>query len=137
MMISSIRVFSIALLVIASHMRLSHGFVARRAHHAQLQPRKSLFIHQQSWGDQASINNLHFAKNNNDDNDVEKNKQYTKIEDGSPLGVAIVLIGSLLIFSGDESAQAPTSSSVWIVFATASFAAGLARLIRYMKNKND
>ncbi|KAL7530852.1 hypothetical protein ACHAXR_003711 [Thalassiosira sp. AJA248-18] len=80
---------------------------------------------------------IHFAKNNNKNDDVEKTQYTSTVEDGSPIGVAIVLIGSLLIFGGDESLQAPSSSSVWIVFATASIAAGLARLIRYTtSNKN-
>jgi hypothetical protein len=84
-----------------------------------------------------------FAKNSNNNssnkhnNNVEE-KEYTKVEDGSPIGVAIVLIGSLIIFGsgGEESLQSPSSSSVWIVFVTASTAAGLARLYRYTREKN-
>eukprot|EP00580_Thalassiosira_gravida_P003282 CAMPEP_0201600438 /NCGR_PEP_ID=MMETSP0492-20130828/1492_1 /ASSEMBLY_ACC=CAM_ASM_000837 /TAXON_ID=420259 /ORGANISM="Thalassiosira gravida, Strain GMp14c1" /LENGTH=130 /DNA_ID=CAMNT_0048063173 /DNA_START=21 /DNA_END=410 /DNA_ORIENTATION=- len=54
------------------------------------------------------------AKNDKNSNVEEKKKEYSKVEDGSPLGVAIVLLGSLYIFnSGDESFQDPTSSSVW------------------------
>mmetsp|Transcript_16074 Transcript_16074/g.38584 ORF Transcript_16074/g.38584 Transcript_16074/m.38584 type:complete len:153 (-) Transcript_16074:284-742(-) len=72
-----------------------------------------------------------------DDNDkrekTTKERHYTRVEDGSPLGVAIVALGSLVIFGSeqDESLGSPDSSSVWIVFATASIAAGVARLIRY------
>jgi len=71
-------------------------------------------------------------------NNMEE-KKYTKVEDGSPLGVAIVLIGSLIIFGSEDgsSLQSNTSPSVWIVFATASTAAGLARLFRYFKEKNE
>lgn len=74
---------------------------------------------------------------NDKNNDVEG--KYTTVEDGSPLGVAIVLLGGLFIFgSGDESFQDPTSDSVWIVFVTASTAAGLARLFRYYtRGKNE
>mmetsp|Transcript_1072 Transcript_1072/g.2372 ORF Transcript_1072/g.2372 Transcript_1072/m.2372 type:complete len:157 (+) Transcript_1072:39-509(+) len=86
-----------------------------------------------SNGSRTSSIIIHFAKRGKNANvEEEEKKKYTKVEDGSPLGVAIVLLGSLYIFnSGDESFQDPTSSSVWIVFATASAAAGLARLFRY------
>ncbi len=45
------------------------------------------------------------------------------------------MIGSLVVLRGEE--ESPTSSSVWIVFATASIAAGLARLFRYVRDKNE
>ena len=71
----------------------------------------------------------------NSDNKVASERAYTKIDDGSPLGVAIVVLGgSFLAFSGSESVD-PTS--IWIVFASASIAAGLSRLLRYHKREND
>lgn len=75
-----------------------------------------------------------FAKKDGSSNNDDK-REYTKIEDGSPLGVAIVLLGSLVVLRNDDLNRDP--DSVWIVFATASAAAGLARLIRYFsRDKN-
>mmetsp|Transcript_47274 Transcript_47274/g.100515 ORF Transcript_47274/g.100515 Transcript_47274/m.100515 type:complete len:162 (+) Transcript_47274:121-606(+) len=87
----------------------------------------------------ASIARFAIKDENNDGNDAEEEKGgYTRVEDGSPLGVAVVLLGSLYIFgSGDESYREPTSDSVWIVAATASVAAGLARLFRWYTREKD
>ncbi|KAL7547362.1 hypothetical protein ACHAWF_010678 [Thalassiosira exigua] len=64
-------------------------------------------------------------------------RPYTRVEDGSPLGVAVVALGSLVVLGGDdESWREPTSASAWIVFAAASVTAGLARLTRYLRDKN-
>ena len=79
--------------------------------------------------------------NNNNDNDASiKKRQYTRVEDGSPIGVAVVLLGTLYLYYGQSSSSSFTlmtndSSSIWIVFATASIAAGLARLFRYVRDK--
>mmetsp|Transcript_9041 Transcript_9041/g.14948 ORF Transcript_9041/g.14948 Transcript_9041/m.14948 type:complete len:145 (+) Transcript_9041:38-472(+) len=75
-------------------------------------------------------------KNNNDD-DLEKERAYTKIDDGSPLGVAIVGIGGLLYTTGGDtfSFLQDSSNAVWIILATASTAAGLSRLVRYINDK--
>lgn len=84
---------------------------------------------------------VNFAKkkgSSNNDDAEKKTEERKPVEDGSPLGVAIVLIGSLIIFNGEDSShQEPASSSVWIVFATASIAAGLARLVRYLRDKDE
>eukprot|EP00956_Cyclotella_meneghiniana_P011783 scaffold16548_cov55-Cyclotella_meneghiniana.AAC.1 len=82
---------------------------------------------------------LSSKNNNNNANDasIEK-RQYTRVEDGSPIGVAIVLLGTLYLYYGQSSSStlmSNDSSSVWIVFATASIAAGLARLFRYVRDK--
>lgn len=44
---------------------------------------------------------------------------------------SIVFLGSIAILNGDDSLIRNDSPAIWIVFATASFAAGLARLVRY------
>ena len=86
----------------------------------------------------------------------------TKIDDGSPLGVAIVLLGgawvvlgdsdggsstgdaqlslppfvaSILSFGGDGGGNGSTDGRIWAVFITASVAAGISRLVRYYWNK--
>ena len=70
---------------------------------------------------------------NNKNLDEKRVGGYTnKVEDGSPLGVAIVVLGgSLIVIGGDNFADIP----VWVVFVTASTAAGVARLIRYLRDK--
>ena len=71
---------------------------------------------------------LHAKKDK--ENDV-KERTYTKIDDGSPIGVAIVLLGLLgnIYFPGSLSAidYFTDEKYVWIVLATASTAAGLFR----------
>ncbi len=93
---------------------------------------------------EASIITLSAAKNrknNNNDDELESKRTYTKIDDGSPLGVAIVGIGGLLYTKGGDTfsfLQQDSSSSnnaVWIILATASTAAGLSRLVRYINDK--
>eukprot|EP00956_Cyclotella_meneghiniana_P026133 scaffold55810_cov49-Cyclotella_meneghiniana.AAC.6 len=85
---------------------------------------------------------LSSKNDNNNDNDASiKKRQYNRVEDGSPIGVAIVLLGTLYLYYGQSSSSSSStlmsndSSSVWIVFATASIAAGLARLFRYVRDK--
>jgi hypothetical protein len=65
-----------------------------------------------------------------DDKDRPK---YNTVEEGSPLGVAIVVMGgSLLVFGGDGIPEVP----VWVVLVAASTAAGISRLVRSnMQNK--
>jgi hypothetical protein len=91
---------------------------------------------------------LFLAKNTNGNN-AENKRSYTKIDDGSPLGVAIVAIGGLLysdplgLFSGDNNNSPFVSllqqdNSAWIIIlTTASTAAGLERLFRYMSDKQQ
>lgn len=68
----------------------------------------------------------------NEKNSETETAKYTKVEDGSPLGVAIVVLGgSLVVFGGDGLAQIP----VWVVFLTASVAAGISRLVRSLEKK--
>jgi hypothetical protein len=70
---------------------------------------------------------LQNGKSNRDEKVAEVGTaNYTKVEDGSPLGVAIVVLGgSLVVFGGDELSKIP----VWAVFVTASVAAGLSSQI--------
>lgn len=69
---------------------------------------------------------------NDNDNNSKQTGSYTKVEDGSPLGVAIVVLGgSLVVFGGDNFENIP----VWAVFVVASTAAGVARLIRYLQEE--
>ena len=80
---------------------------------------------------------LFAGKKGADDGSKAKKDAYAGVEDGSPLGVAIVLLGSLLVFgSGDDALRSPDSPAPWIVLATASAAAGLARLFRYFRDKD-
>ena len=89
-------------------------------------------------------------------------RKVTQIDDGSPLGVAIVLLGgawvvlgdgdggsstgdaqlslppfvaSILSFGGDGGGTGSTDGRIWAVFITASVAAGISRLVRYYWNK--
>lgn len=84
-----------------------------------------------------------FANNKDDQND---NRQSTKIDGdgGSPIGVAIVLCALLgnIYFPGSLSTInyffPGIENNEWIfVLAAASIAAGLSRLLRYLKDKND
>ena len=83
------------------------------------------------------------AKNTNSGNDIdlESNKRtYTKIDDGSPLGVAIVGIGGFLYAKGGDTfsfLQDSSNNAVWIILATASTAAGLSRLVSYINDKQN
>ena len=72
------------------------------------------------------------------DDQKKKKRVPTKIEDGSPLGVAIVVLGSLYVIGSenfDTESPAGDSPAVWVIFATASIAAGISRLIRNWKGK--
>lgn len=71
-------------------------------------------------------------------NTGEDEEKYTQIEDGSYIGVAIVGIGSLLLLNDDASSPfVVADEDAWIVFATASLAAGVARLYRYTRDKDS
>ena len=85
----------------------------------------------------ASITSLGVKNGNNNADDSESKRAYTKIDDGSPLGVAIVGIGGLLYTKGGDtfSFLQDSSNAVWIILATASTAAGLSRLVRYINDK--
>ena len=80
------------------------------------------------------------AKKNND----IKEKSYTQIDDGSPIGVAIVGLGLIVnlyfpgIFTSITSFfQLGSNNNSWIIIlGTASTAAGLARLYGYTRDKN-
>ena len=82
-------------------------------------------------------------KNKEVNDDVESKRTYTKIDDGSPIGVAIVGIGGLLYskggdyFSFDFLQDSSNNNAVWIILATASTAAGLSRLVRYLNDKES
>ena len=66
-------------------------------------------------------------------------RKVARIDDGSPLGVAIVLLGGAWVVLGDGDVGGGTSGTtdgrIWAVFATASVAAGISRLVRYYWNK--
>lgn len=66
-------------------------------------------------------------KNNEDSKTKQKVKQF---DDGSPLGITIVVLGGLYVVNTD-------SDNIGIVFCAASVAAGISRLVRnyYSKNK--
>jgi len=90
----------------------------------------------------AANKNREKNNSNSNNNESDSKRTYTKIDDGSPLGVAIVGIGGLLYTKGGDTfsfLQQDYSSSnnnaVWIILATASTAAGLSRLVRYINDK--
>ena len=83
------------------------------------------------------------AKKETPNNDI-KEKKYTQIDDGSPIGVAIVGLGLIvsLYFPGiltsiNSFFHLENNNNTWIIIlGTASTTAGLARLFRYTKDKN-
>jgi len=85
--------------------------------------------------------NFHRAKvSNDDDDDGSSPKGTSSVEDGSPLGVAIVVVGGFLTLQLEEktdSVAAWDESYIWVVFCTASIAAGLSRLVRYFNTKRN
>lgn len=115
-----------------------------------LQHQKNVALHKQRQ-QQLTVSSLLLAIKNTDGNNNEESKRtYTKIDDGSPLGVAIVAIGGLLysdplgLFSGVDNNNNPFLSllqqdnSAWIIIlTTASTAAGLERLVCYMSDKQQ
>lgn len=98
---------------------------------------------------QQQLTASHLLAKNTNGNNEENKRTYTKIDDGSPLGVAIVAIGGLLysdplgLFSGDNNNNPFVSllqqdNSAWIIIlTTASTAAGLERLFRYLSDKQQ
>lgn len=83
---------------------------------------------------QTATVSLQNQRNSNDNDSTTERKYTSSVEDGSPLGVAIVVLGGLLVnFGGDQFADIP----VWVILATASTAAGVARLIRYLQKKKE
>ena len=92
------------------------------------------------------------SKPNDDPADTStSDKTYTQIDDGSPLGVAIVVLGGIWVAlsDGQDVPQLPSGMMdgvgwghggtddvrIWAVFATASVAAGISRLVRYYWDK--
>lgn len=116
-----------------------HSFTLAHHRHQANQIQKTT-----SSSDITSLLEAKNSKNNNNNNNVdlgsESKRTYTKIDDGSPLGVAIVGIGGLLYTKGGDTfsfLQQQDSNAVWIILATASTAAGLSRLIRYINDKQS
>jgi len=113
-----------------------HGFVfrdalvSRKRATALHRPRS---LHFQSRRIFIRVNNAQ-ALSKQDEDEVSGR---TRIEDGSPLGVAIVVLGSLALLGSDGVALNTSISEVslvWVVFGTASVVAGISRLVR---NKKD
>eukprot|EP00587_Corethron_hystrix_P010557 CAMPEP_0113299644 /NCGR_PEP_ID=MMETSP0010_2-20120614/1595_1 /TAXON_ID=216773 ORGANISM="Corethron hystrix, Strain 308" /NCGR_SAMPLE_ID=MMETSP0010_2 /ASSEMBLY_ACC=CAM_ASM_000155 /LENGTH=130 /DNA_ID=CAMNT_0000152917 /DNA_START=1379 /DNA_END=1771 /DNA_ORIENTATION=+ /assembly_acc=CAM_ASM_000155 len=64
--------------------------------------------------------------------DGPKPEGTTNIQDGSPLGVAIVCLGGgLVTFGGDNFSDIP----IWAVLIAASTAAGVERFLRYLRDQ--
>ena len=72
---------------------------------------------------------------------TKKSKENTTvIEDGSPVGVAIVALGGAYVVLGENQTSDYNiidNDSIWIVFCTASIAAGILRLIRYIGREKE
>lgn len=63
---------------------------------------------------------------------VEGRSTYSRVDDGSPLGVGVVFVGSLLALNAPDTLDFQNQNTlIWLVFVTASTVAGAARLIRY------
>eukprot|EP00984_Skeletonema_dohrnii_P018692 scaffold8780_cov71-Skeletonema_dohrnii-CCMP3373.AAC.5 len=140
-MAASIRstLIALALLVLSSY---SSAFVGPHSSFT-LVPHRQQATHFLPPQEIASITSLR-AKNSNNKNsndNLESKRTYTKIDDGSPLGVAIVGIGGLLYSKGGDTfsflQQQDSSNVVWIILATASTVAGLSRLLRYISDKQN
>eukprot|EP00985_Skeletonema_marinoi_P014302 scaffold7232_cov197-Skeletonema_marinoi.AAC.1 len=122
--IRSGRLTALALLVLSSY---SSAFVG--LHSFTLVPHRqqaNQFVPQE-----ITINTSLRAKNSNNKNsndNLESKRTYTKIDDGSPLGVAIVGIGGLLYSKGGDTfsflQQQDSSNVVWIILAMYSFHCG-------------
>jgi len=132
---------ALALLVLSSY---SSAFVG--PHSFTLVPHRqqaNQFLPQELTGGITSLNakNSNNKNNKNSNDNLESKRTYTKIDDGSPLGVAIVGIGGLLYSKGGDTfsflQQQDSSKIVWIILATASTAAGLSRLVRYISGKQN
>ncbi len=138
--IRSTTLIALALLLSSSY---SAAFVGPRnlalePHNNRQQAHK--FLTQEKIADITAL--LRAKKNTNNDDDLEttNKRTYTKIDDGSPLGVAIVGIGGLLYAKGGDTFSVFLQNSpnaVWIILATASTAAGLSRLFRYINEKQQ
>lgn len=78
----------------------------------------------------ASHRQLLACYNTRGDKKAGDTPKYNRVEDGSPIGVAIVIVGfSLLAFGDDLLSDVPW----WVVPVTASTAAGITRLIKYLR----
>jgi hypothetical protein len=77
---------------------------------------------------------IHFLARKADDGDGSSAPKYTKVEDGSPLGVAIVVLGSIICLNSDQFEE-NSPLIVPLIFGTASLAAGISRLVRYQNKK--
>ena len=70
-----------------------------------------------------------------DDKESGKSRGF---DDGSPLGVAIVALGSIFAAMNSEGEKnVGDSNLVWIIFGTASLAAGLSRLVRTFTTSDE
>ena len=127
-------VLLLVLLLLPSHAFLAIHHSSHRSRIIRQQPRLCDVMSKSS-----SKTVVSFSKKDNNNVAETKKREPTRIDGdgGSPIGVAIVLLGSLIVMNGDESLRDPTSGSVGIVFATASVAAGLARLIRYLRDGDE
>ena len=75
-------------------------------------------------------------KNNMDDVSTDK-RTTTKIEDGSPLGVAIVGLGALVTTQLKSRGVEIPEGTQFLILIMASTAAGISRLVRAARNKED
>mmetsp|Transcript_19420 Transcript_19420/g.33108 ORF Transcript_19420/g.33108 Transcript_19420/m.33108 type:complete len:152 (-) Transcript_19420:660-1115(-) len=134
---------ALALLVLSSY--YSSAFVGPQSSFTLVPHRQQAnqFLPQELTGGITSLNakNSNNKNNKNSNDNLESKITYTKIDDGSPLGVAIVGIGGLLYSKGGDTfsflQQQDSSDVVWIILATASTAAGLSRLVRYISDKQN
>lgn len=85
----------------------------------------------------ASILELSMAKlpqntGKSDANDGPTTRKYAAVEDGSPLGVAIVALGflALQLFGDRLDGRTVEQYAAPIIFCSASLAAGISRLVR-------
>ncbi len=85
-----------------------------------------------------NIHKLNRAKASDDDDPPPTARGSSTVEDGSPIGVAIVVIGGFLTLQFKEKTDSVVwdDSYIWAVFCTASISVGALRLARYiLQNK--
>lgn len=93
----------------------------------------------QQFHPRCSLKQFTKKKKSSDVNTRErKEPSYSTVDDGSPLGVGVVFIGSLVALNAPERIDPQDQESlIWLVFVTASTVAGIARLIRYYGDRKE
>ena len=122
-----------ATLVVMSALRYCNAFV--------VQPGQHVFgadkLHSRHTMSELFLMRKSKSSERNDDKNrpATTKRKYTTVEDGSPLGVAVVGLGflALKMFGDRLDDSAIQQYAVPIIFCSASLAAGISRLVRNSK----